>query len=84
VFSGPTELLDMLSSIKFGPTAIRFLSRLGFSREFLHWLEECQFKGSVIAMQEGEVVFPYEPCLRIEGTLIEAQLEETAVLNLKQ
>jgi nicotinate phosphoribosyltransferase len=82
VFSGLTELLDIISNFKFGPGAIRFLSRLGFSREFLNWLEEFQFKGNVIAVQEGEVVFPYEPCLRIEGNLIEAQLVETAVLNL--
>ena len=33
-------------------------------------------------MKEGEVIFPYEPCLRVEGTLIETQLVETAVLNL--
>ena len=82
VFSGLTELLEMLGNFKFNKEAIGMLSSLGFHPDFLHWLEDFQFKGRVISMREGEVVFPYEPCLRIEGTLIEAQLAETVVLNL--
>jgi nicotinate phosphoribosyltransferase len=33
-------------------------------------------------MKEGEVVFGNEPILRMEATLIEAQLIETALLNI--
>src|SRR5690625_6545577 len=33
-------------------------------------------------MKEGEVVFGEEPILRIEAPLIEAQLIETALLNI--
>nr|WP_284705858.1 hypothetical protein [Lysinibacillus sp. OL1_EC] len=33
-------------------------------------------------MKEGEVVFGNEPLLRIEAPLIEAQLIETALLNI--
>lgn len=82
VFSGLAELLEMLGNFRFQKEAIDMLSGLGFKPEFLHWLGDFQFKGRVISMREGEVVFPYEPCLRIEGTLIESQMAETVVLNL--
>lgn len=82
VFSGLTDLLEMLGDLKFHKKTINTLSKMGFNPEFLNWLEEFQFNASVTSMKEGEVVFPHEPCLRIEGTLIETQLVETAVLNL--
>ena len=82
VFSGLTELLEMLGNFRFRKEAMDLLSGLGFNPGFLHWLEDFRFMGDVISMREGEVVFPYEPCLRIEGTLIESQMAETVVLNL--
>ena len=33
-------------------------------------------------MKEGEIIFPNEPVLRVEGNILEAQLIETALLNL--
>jgi len=82
VFAGLSDLLDTLRNFQFGDESIQFLKKQGFDRKFLKYLEGFSFRGNVVAMKEGEVVFPYEPCLQIEGTLIETQLVETAVLNL--
>jgi len=82
IFAGLSDVLDTLKNFHFGKEAIRFLEKQGFEREFLNYLEGFSFHGNVVATKEGEVVFPYEPCLQIEGTLIETQLVETAVLNL--
>ena len=82
IFAGLSDLLDTLRNFQFGGGAIRFLQKQGFDQDFLKFLREFRFRGNVVAMREGEVVFPYEPCVQIEGTLIETQLVETAVLNL--
>jgi nicotinate phosphoribosyltransferase len=82
VFSGLGELLELLENYQFHPDGLAYLAGLGFNQQFLKWLEDFRFQGSVVAMKEGEIVFPYEPSIRIEGSLIETQLVETLVLNL--
>lgn len=53
-----------------------------FAPEFLDFLRELHFTCDVDAVPEGTVVFPHEPLVRITGPLIEAQIVETALLNL--
>src|SRR5687767_2021077 len=43
-------------------------------------LASLRFTGDVWAVSEGEVVFPYEPILRVTAPAAEAQLVETALL----
>jgi hypothetical protein len=55
---------------------------LNFRRDYLDYLETFHFAADVFSMKEGEVVFPLEPVIRVEGKLLEAQLIETLLLNL--
>lgn len=82
IFSGLGELLELLQNYQFHEQGLDYLSGLGFDQQFISWLKDFRFRGTVVAMKEGEVVFPYEPVLRIEGSIIETQLVETLVLNL--
>ncbi len=41
-----------------------------------------RFRGKVWAVPEGRVCFPGEPLVRVEGTLVEAQLVETLLLSI--
>lgn len=82
VLTGHAELLDILEDYNFSGEAIEYLGSIGFESEFLDWLEKFRFDGYVHGVREGEIVFPYETCLRIGGTLIETQLVETLVLNI--
>src|SRR5699024_5042904 len=50
--------------------------------DFLDYLSQLKFTGTVRAMHEGEVVFNNEPIVQIEAPLAEAQLLETALLNI--
>ncbi|APF17736.1 nicotinate phosphoribosyltransferase [Caldithrix abyssi DSM 13497] len=82
VFAGLQDLLEMLVDLRFDERDARFLIDEGFDRQFVDYLRQFRFKGTIYAMREGEVAFPVEPLLRIEGNLIETQIAETLVLNI--
>jgi nicotinate phosphoribosyltransferase len=81
VFAGLGELIQLLEGLRFSEEDLSYLRSIGFEEDFLDYLGGFRFRGSIYGMQEGEVVFPYEPILRVEGTLLETQLVETLVLN---
>jgi len=82
VFAGLSDLLEILETYKFEETEIEYLQSLGFRQEFLHYLRRFRFNGTIHSMREGELVFPLEPIVRVEGSLIETQIIETLLLNL--
>lgn len=82
VLAGLDPLLEVLENFHFKEEDIIFLREQRiFSEEFLNFLKEFQFNGTIDSLPEGSVIFPNEPFLRIKGTLIEAQLMEGLVLN---
>jgi len=82
VFAGLADLLDLLDDLRFGPDDLDYLRSLGFDPELLGYLSGFRFGGTVTAVREGEIVFPLEPVVRVEGRLLESQIVETALLNL--
>ena len=82
VFAGLSDLLEVLEKLRFEDSEIEYIRSLGFKEEFLHYLYNFRFRGTIHAMREGEIVFPLEPIVRVEGTLFETQLIETILLNL--
>jgi len=79
--------LDVLNryieSIHFSDDDISFLESMGcFRQNFLGYLRDFRFSGDIHAVPEGTVVFPHEPILRVTAPIIEAQLLETALLNI--
>lgn len=82
VFAGLQNLLEMLENYQFDPKACDFLLSRGFNRQFVDYLGKFRFSGDVFAPMEGEIVFPYEPVVRVEGNLIECQLIESMLLNI--
>ena len=77
------RILDYLNDFHFSDSDIAYLrEELGFKEDFLAYLKELRFTGDVYSMVEGELVFANEPIIRIEAPLVEAQLMETALLNI--
>ncbi len=81
IFSGLGEILQYLESFRFNEASLSYLEKQGFDRSFVGWLKDFRFRGDLYAVPEGEVVFPYEPCIRVEGRMPEVQLVETLLLN---
>ena len=82
VFAGLADLLNALSAFRYSEENLGYLKKLGFHADFLDYLKEFRFKGTILSVREGELVFPNEPVLRVEGNILEAQLIETMVLNI--
>jgi nicotinate phosphoribosyltransferase len=82
VAGGLDVLIDQLERFRFSPEDIAYLAKQGiFSRDFLDWLGEYRFSGTLYAIPEGSIVFQNEPLVQIEGPLPEVQLLETLALN---
>jgi len=81
VFAGLADLLEALEGLAFAEEDLQYLKKLKFQDGFLEYLRKFRFKGSVYSVREGEIIFPLEPVVRVEGTLFEAQLIETLLLN---
>ena len=82
VFAGLDDLLNHIKNLKFTDDDLDYLERLGFNEKFLNYLKNFSFKGDIYSVKEGEIVFPNEPIVRVEGNLIETQIIETILLNL--
>lgn len=89
VAAGLENVIDYLQRWRFEISDLDYLSSLEsdtgeplFEEAFLDYLQEMKFTCDVDAVQEGDVVFPYEPLLRIQGPIIQAQLLETPLLTL--
>ncbi len=83
IFAGLERIVRYIEQLRFSKTDIDYLRGLGhYSEEFLTYLENFEFKGSIRSAVEGELVFANEPLVQVEGTLAECQLIETALLNI--
>lgn len=82
VFAGLQNLLEMLGNFLYDKEACEFLNARGFNPEFIDFISRLRFSGDVWSADEGEIVFPYEPVLSVEGNIIECQLIESMLLNI--
>ncbi len=83
VMAGLEQLREYVLGLRFGEEETGYLRSLGqFDEGFLKWLSGFRFTGDIDAVPEGMIVFPGEPLIRVEAPLSEAQLIETALLNL--
>jgi nicotinate phosphoribosyltransferase len=83
VFAGLEKVIQYLSNISFKEDDLEYLRSLDlFSDGLIEYLKRFEFKGTVASFQEGSLIFPNEPILRVEATLGEAQIVETAILNI--
>ncbi|KAA1037717.1 nicotinate phosphoribosyltransferase [Macrococcus equipercicus] len=82
VFAGLERIIEYIKRLKFSPSDIDYLREQGFQEDYLSYLKELRFTGNIRSMREGEICFNNEPLLRVEAPLIQAQLIETAVLNI--
>nr|MBI1229677.1 nicotinate phosphoribosyltransferase [Cytophagales bacterium] len=89
VAAGLDYVIDYCRNFSFQEKDLDYLAEmknsnggLTFDPAFIDYLRQMQFSCDIDAVEEGEVVFPNMPLVRVKGPLIQCQLLETALLNI--
>ncbi len=83
ISAGLQQIIDYIENLHFSEQDVAYLRSLGiFGDDFLDYLKTFRFTGDIYAIPEGTVIFPREPLLKVIAPIMEAQLVETAVLNI--
>lgn len=83
VCAGLEQVIDYIKNLHFSTEDISYLRSLSvFDEDFLDYLKDFRFSGDIYAIPEGTVIFPREPLIKVIAPIMEAQLIETAVLNI--
>lgn len=87
--AGLGDVVEWLKDFRFSEEELAYLASLPgrdgaplFERGFLDYLGEMRWRCDLDAIPEGTVVFAHEPLVRVRGPLLQAQLVETALLNI--
>ena len=83
ICAGLEQLIDYVKNLHFTEDEIDYLKSLGiFKPAFLAYLRDFRFTGDIYAIPEGTVIFPREPLVKVIAPIMQAQLIETALLNI--
>lgn len=83
IFTGLKRLIDYIQNLSFSESDIEYLrDSQGYPEDFLEYLANWKFSGTIRAYKEGEVAFANEPLIQVEGPIMDCQLIETALLNI--
>ena len=83
ICAGLEQVIDYIEHLHFDEDDIAYLRSLKiFDEDFLEYLSNFHFTGDIYAIPEGTVIFPREPLIKVVAPIMEAQLVETAILNI--
>ena len=83
IMCGVEQLVRYVKDLHFSSQDIEYLRSLNiFDADFLDYLADFRFTGDIYAIPEGTLMFPREPMVKVIAPIAQAQLMETAILNI--
>ena len=83
VNAGLSHVIQYLNNLRFNESDLEYLKETcDYDDDFIDYLRNLELKLTIRSAREGELVFANEPIMQVEGPLAQAQLVETAILNI--
>jgi len=87
--AGLDYVIDFCRNFHFDKDDLDYLSKMKnndgtatFEPAFIDYLDQMEFQCDIEAVEEGTVIFPHTPMVKVTGPLIQCQLLETPLLNI--
>ncbi|MCV3326756.1 nicotinate phosphoribosyltransferase [Pediococcus ethanolidurans] len=83
IFAGLERVVKYVQQLHFTDSDLAYLKESeNYPDDFLEYLRNFKFSGTIRSAVEGDLVFNGEPIMQVEGSLADCQLVETAILNV--
>ena len=80
IATGLEQVIEYINNLHFDQEDLDYLKEKGFNDKFIDYCRNFKFTGTIHAVKEGTVVYPYEPIVQVVAPMNQAQLVETALL----
>ena len=75
------ELIEILNETSYEDKK-KYLSKIFDNSDFIEYIANMKFTGTIKGVRDGEIVFSNEPILTITAPLIQGKILETPILNI--
>ena len=75
------ELIEILNETSYDDKK-KYLSKIFDNSDFIEYIANMKFKGTIKGVRDGEIIFSNEPILTITAPLIQGKILETPILNI--
>ena len=75
------ELIEILNETSYDDKK-KYLSKILDNSDFIEYIANMKFTGTIKGVRDGEIVFSNEPILTITAPLIQGKILETPILNI--
>src|SRR5690606_23209605 len=71
IVAGIEQVIDYMENLNFDEDTLEYLKNLNlFDDEFINYLRDFKFTGTIYCVEEGSIMFPHEPILRVKAPII--------------
>lgn len=82
VMAGLDKIIPFIENLSFTERELAYLQRKGYPKDFIEYMKNFKFTGTIMAVPDGTPVFPNEPIITVKAPIIEAQILETCLLSI--